>query len=130
LPPCETGDPRQEEDFFVETSKRSDLGEGVRTPVVRAVGGRVQPLDRVIEAVGDEAVGQLTLAVPNGIYQDWLEEHYLPMIRKALGASGQENLPSRSRWTATAGAGGRARGGKRGPQKRRGPKTICNVGAR
>ena len=46
----------------------------------------------VIEAVGDEGTGQLTLAVPNGFYQDWLEEHYLPLIRKALGASGHENL--------------------------------------
>ena len=46
----------------------------------------------VIEAIGDETPGQLTLTVPNGFYQDWLEEHYLPMIRKALGASGQENL--------------------------------------
>ena len=46
----------------------------------------------VIEAAGDEAAGQLTLTVPNGYYQDWLEEHYLPMIRKALGASGHENL--------------------------------------
>ena len=46
----------------------------------------------VIEAGGDEAIGQLTLTVPNGYYQDWLEEHYLPMIRKALGASGHENL--------------------------------------
>ncbi len=46
----------------------------------------------VIEAVGDDAGGQLTLTVPNGFYQDWLEEHYLPMIRKALGASGFENV--------------------------------------
>lgn len=46
----------------------------------------------VIEAAGDAAAGQLTLTVPNGYYQDWLEEHYLPMIRKALSASGHENL--------------------------------------
>jgi chromosomal replication initiator protein len=46
----------------------------------------------VIEAVGDDKPGQLTLAVPNGFYHDWLEEHYLPMIRKALGVSGMENL--------------------------------------
>ena len=46
----------------------------------------------VIEAVGDDSAGQLTLAVPNGFYQDWLEEHYLPMIRKALAASGMENV--------------------------------------
>ena len=46
----------------------------------------------VIEAVGDDKPGQLTLTVPNGFYHDWLEEHYLPMIRKALGVSGMENL--------------------------------------
>jgi len=46
----------------------------------------------VIETVGDEAEGQLILTVPNGFYQDWLEEHYLPMIRKALEASGAEGL--------------------------------------
>ena len=46
----------------------------------------------VIEAAGDESPGQLTLTVPNGFYQDWLEEHYLPLIRKALGASGAENV--------------------------------------
>ena len=46
----------------------------------------------VIEAVGDDLPGQLTLTVPNGFYQDWLEEHYLPLIRKALGASGFENV--------------------------------------
>lgn len=46
----------------------------------------------VIEAVGDERPGQLTLTVPNGFYHDWLEEHYLPLIRKALGVSGMENL--------------------------------------
>jgi len=46
----------------------------------------------VIETVGDESEGQLILTVPNGFYQDWLEEHYLPMIRKALEASGAENL--------------------------------------
>ena len=46
----------------------------------------------VIEAIGDEVPGQLTLTVPNGFYQDWLEEHYLPMIRKSIEASGAENL--------------------------------------
>ncbi|HQN79483.1 MAG TPA: DnaA N-terminal domain-containing protein [Kiritimatiellia bacterium] len=46
----------------------------------------------VIEAIGDDRPGQLTLTVPNGFYQDWLEEHYLPMIRKALGISRLENL--------------------------------------
>ena len=45
-----------------------------------------------IEAIGDDAPGQLTLTVPNGFYHDWLEEHYLPMIRKGLGASGMENV--------------------------------------
>ena len=83
----------------------------------------------VIEAVGDEAVGQLTLAVPNGFYQDWLEEHYLPMIRKALGADGQENLA-----IAFAVDGNRPvpeaapAAEEKDVQKRRGPKTICNVG--
>ncbi|HRV30351.1 MAG TPA: chromosomal replication initiator protein DnaA [Kiritimatiellia bacterium] len=46
----------------------------------------------VIEAIGDDREDHLTLTVPNGFYQDWLEEHYLPMIRKALGASGLENV--------------------------------------
>ena len=69
----------------------------------------------VIEAVGDDASGQLTLAVPNGFYQDWLEEHYLPMIRKALGASGQENLAIALRWTAT--------GRRRRPRPRRKRRT-------
>ena len=46
----------------------------------------------VIEAVGDESTGQLTLAVPNGFYQDWLEEHYLPLIQKAIAAAGAENV--------------------------------------
>ena len=46
----------------------------------------------VIEAIGDETPGQLTLTVPNGFYQDWLEEHYLAMIRKAIDVSGAENL--------------------------------------
>jgi len=45
----------------------------------------------VIQTVGDESDGQLILTVPNGFYQDWLEEHYLPMIRDALEASGAEN---------------------------------------
>lgn len=47
----------------------------------------------VIEAVGDDKPGQLTLTVPNGFYQDWLEEHYLPMIQTALGAAGEEHIP-------------------------------------
>ena len=42
----------------------------------------------VIEAVGDESGGQLALTVPNGFYQDWLEEHYLPLIQKAITAAG------------------------------------------
>ena len=46
----------------------------------------------VIEAVGDDAAGHLTLTVPNGFYQDWLEEHYLPMVQKAIGAAGAENV--------------------------------------
>ncbi len=45
----------------------------------------------VIEAAGDESAGQLTLSVPNGFYQDWLEEHYLPLIQKAIAAAGAEN---------------------------------------
>ena len=47
----------------------------------------------VIEATGDGASEHLTLSVPNGFYQDWLEEHYLPMIQKALCAAGAGNLP-------------------------------------
>ena len=65
----------------------------------------------VIEAVGDEKPGQLTLTVPNGFYHDWLEEHYLPLIRKALGVSGMENLDDRlsgGQYAPTAGNGGRA----------------------
>ncbi len=46
----------------------------------------------VIEATGDDTPGQLTLTVPNGFYQDWLEEHYLPMIRQALGVAGHEHI--------------------------------------
>jgi chromosomal replication initiator protein len=46
----------------------------------------------VIETTGDSAPGQLTLTVPNGFYQDWLEEHYLPLIQKALSAAGADNL--------------------------------------
>ena len=46
----------------------------------------------VIEAVGDDrGDAQLTLTVPNGFYQEWLLEHYLPDIRKALSAAGCEN---------------------------------------
>ena len=83
----------------------------------------------VIEAVGDEAVGQLTLAVPNGFYQDWLEEHYLPMIRKALGASGQENLAIAFAVDGNRPAPEAAPAAEeKDAQKRRGPKTICNVG--
>lgn len=38
-----------------------------------------------IHATGDEqGDATLTLAVPNGFYQEWLQEHYLPSIRKAL----------------------------------------------
>jgi chromosomal replication initiator protein len=46
----------------------------------------------VIEAVGDDMPGQLTLSVPNGFYQDWLEEHYLPLIHKALVVAGEQNI--------------------------------------
>ena len=42
----------------------------------------------VIEAAGDESPGQLTLTVPNGFYQDWLEEHYLPLIFSLAAAKG------------------------------------------
>jgi len=47
----------------------------------------------VIEAAGDDESNHLTLTVPNGFYQDWLEEHYLPLIQKALGAAGAMHLP-------------------------------------
>ena len=85
----------------------------------------------VIEALGDEAPGQLTLGVPNGFYQDWLEEHYLPMIRKALGASGLENLAiafvvDGSR-PAPEAAGTAKPAEEKETQKRRALKT-CNVG--
>lgn len=46
----------------------------------------------VISAAGDEYPGVLTLMVPHGFYQDWLEENYLPRIQQALVASGGENL--------------------------------------
>ena len=46
----------------------------------------------VIEAAGDDTAGQLTLTVPNGFYQDWLKEHYLPLIQEALHAAGAETL--------------------------------------
>ena len=46
----------------------------------------------VIDAAGDNlGDSQLTLTVPNGFYQEWLLEHYLPDIRKALSAAGCEN---------------------------------------
>ncbi len=85
----------------------------------------------VIEALGDDSPGQLTLGVPNGFYQDWLEEHYLPMIRKALGASGLENLAiafvvDGSRPAPEASGAARPAEEKE-PQKRRALKT-CNVG--
>ena len=85
----------------------------------------------VIEALGDDSPGQLTLGVPNGFYQDWLEEHYLPMIRKALGASGLENLAiafvvDGSRPAPEASGTARPAEEKE-TQKRRALKT-CNVG--
>ncbi len=49
----------------------------------------------VIEATGDDTPGQLTLTVPNGFYQDWLEEHYLPLIQEALEAAGGGRLAIR-----------------------------------
>lgn len=85
----------------------------------------------VIEAIGDETPGQLTLTVPNGFYQDWLEEHYLPMIRKALGASGFENvgiafMVDGSRPAPEAAPGPLPE--EKETQKRRTAKTTCNVG--
>ena len=85
----------------------------------------------VIEAVGDETPGQLTLTVPNGFYQDWLEEHYLPMIRKALGASGFENvgiafMVDGSRPAPEAVPGPLSE--EKETHKRRPAKTTCNVG--
>ena len=85
----------------------------------------------VIEAIGDETPGQLTLTVPNGFYQDWLEEHYLPMIRKALGASGFENvgiafMVDGSRPAPEAVPGPLPE--EKETQKRRTAKTTCNVG--
>jgi chromosomal replication initiator protein len=84
----------------------------------------------VIEATGDEMAGQLTLAVPNGFYQDWLEEHYLPMIRKALGPPGRRTWRSRSWWTARAFAAeapARHKADGKGIRKRRVLKSY-NVG--
>ena len=46
----------------------------------------------VIEVKDCETPGTLTLAVPNGYYQDWLEEHYLPLIEKALVAAGSDSV--------------------------------------
>ena len=85
----------------------------------------------VIEAIGDETPGQLTLTVPNGFYQDWLEEHYLPLIRKALGASGFENVAIAFMVDGSRPApeGGHAPvPEEKEPQKRRTAKTTCNVG--
>ena len=49
----------------------------------------------VIRAVGDDdGDAHLTLSVPNGFYQDWLQVHYLPMMKKALAASGNGETPS------------------------------------
>ena len=85
----------------------------------------------VIEAIGDETPGQLTLTVPNGFYQDWLEEHYLPMIRKALGASGFEHvgiafMVDGSRPAPEAVPGPLPE--EKETHKRRPAKTTCNVG--
>jgi len=45
-----------------------------------------------IRPCGDDAGdAHLTLAVPNGFYQDWLREHYLSSIREALVAAGADN---------------------------------------
>ncbi len=44
-----------------------------------------------IHAMGDDqGDATLTLAVPNGFYQEWLQEHYLPSIRKALATCHDE----------------------------------------
>lgn len=46
-----------------------------------------------IRARGDElGDGTLTLAVPNGFYQEWLEENYLSSIKQALGTCRDEPL--------------------------------------
>lgn len=36
----------------------------------------------------DGAEGGIVLTIPNGFYKEWLEEHYLAMIRQALEAAG------------------------------------------
>ena len=46
----------------------------------------------VIAATEDDLPGRLTLMVPNGFYQEWLETHYLPMINEALEATGAHSL--------------------------------------
>ena len=49
----------------------------------------------VIRAVGDdEGDAHLTLAIPNGFYQEWLQNHYLPAMKKALAAVGDGDVPS------------------------------------
>lgn len=49
----------------------------------------------VIHAVGDDdGDAHLTLAVPNGYYQDWLQVHYVPAIQKALAAVGDGQAPA------------------------------------
>lgn len=46
-----------------------------------------------IQARGDDqGEDTLTLAVPNGFYQEWLQEHYLASIKKALGSCQDEPL--------------------------------------
>lgn len=85
----------------------------------------------VIEAIGDETPGQLTLTVPNGFYQDWLEEHYLPMIRKALGASGFEHVGIAFMVDGSRPAPEAAPGplpDEKETHKRRPAKSTCNVG--
>ena len=48
-----------------------------------------------IHARGDElGEGTLTLAVPNGFYQDWLKEHYLRSIKEALGSCCEGGAPA------------------------------------
>ena len=79
--------------FFVETNKAKQIWAKACEFLSSAVSMDVyNRWIGVIDVVGDELAGQLTLTVPNGFYQDWLEEHYLPLIRKAIEASGAENV--------------------------------------
>ena len=81
------------EDFVVELNQANALWTKACEFLATAVSDDVYSRwIGVIEAAGDDVAGQLTLTVPNGFYQDWLKEHYLPLIQEALAAAGAETL--------------------------------------